>query len=90
MDDWQRIDQLVARSRALIESMTSANVELKQVMVSFKKLVDDLKEIEDLCSRATETHSSREIRAGVRDIRKTVVEFRQLYERWVDLLADYE
>ena len=86
MDEWQKIDCLMSFSRELVKSMVQVGVDLQHVLACFECLVLNLHDSEVLCSQATGSHSTRDVRAGVRDIRRTVSEFREMYERLERLL----
>jgi len=90
MDEWQKIDHLMSCSRELVKSMIQTGVDLQHVLESFECLVLTLSDIETLCSQVTGSHSTRDIRAGVRDIKRTISEFKQMYERMERLVTKNE
>ena len=89
MDEWREIDHLMSCSRELVKSMVQTGVDLQHVLACFECLVLTLSDVEALCSQVAGSHNTRDIRAGVREIKKTISEFKQMYER-LERLMDRE
>lgn len=87
-DEWEKIEYLMACCRNLVKTMYTPKTELRHTVVCFNCLVANLKDIESICVESTKGETSRALRIGVRNVRKTLAELYQMHDRMRKLLSE--